>query len=255
MRSNFVDKAISHASRLFAIAVCISACSPQPATPLPGEVETVVAVTFAAMTHPSPPADAPEPTATTGTSTDEFVPYTVRTITQNVNLRLGPGTLFRVSRVMVQGTTLEVHGRSHAAGWLYVKNDEDIFGWVGVDLVEGSYAGPQPPFVEPAESFLVTGVVKTELGTPVSGIGFALLRTSGSNTLRSDAVTDQNGRFYAYLPATLAGIWVVEYVSVACTSNSMDANCNCIGGRCGAADPRSAEISVPATTELVFVWK
>lgn len=250
-----VRKIILRAIRLFSIAVCVSACSPQPATPLPGEVETVVAVTFAAMTKSSVATGAPGPTATPVTSTDEFVPYTVKTIVQNVNLRLGPGMLFRVSRVMAQGTELEVQGRSHGEEWLYVKNDEDIFGWVGVDLVEGTYDGPPAPFVEPTDAYRVTGLVKTESGTPVSGIGFALLRNSGSTSLRIDAVTDHDGRFYAYLPATLTGTWAVEYVSVACTSNTMDANCNCIGGRCGAADPRRIEISVPTTAELLFVWK
>jgi hypothetical protein len=156
---------------------------------------------------------------------------------------------------MEQGTALEVHGRSHAGEWLYVKNDEDIFGWVGIFLVEGTYDGPLPPFVEPTDSYLVTGLVKTELGTPVSGIGFAILRNSGTTSLRTDAITDNEGRFYAYLPTTLTGTWTVEYVSVACTSNTMDANCNCLGGRCGEAEPRIIEISVPTTTELAFVWK
>jgi uncharacterized protein YraI len=248
-------KTFSRAIRLFAIAVCTVACSAQPATPLPGEVETVVAVTFAAMTESAPATNATPAATATEVPTAVFVPYTAQTITENVNLRLGPGTLFRVSRVMAQGTTLEVHGRSHDPEWLYVKNDEDIFGWVGINLIENTYAGPTPPFVEPGESYLVTGSVKTELGTSVSGIGFALLRNSGSNPLRSDTVTDQDGRFYAYLPTTLTGTWVIEYVSVACTSNTMDANCNCIGGTCGEADPRSVEISVPTTNELVFVWK
>ena len=155
---------------------------------------------------------------------------------------------------MAQGTPLQVNGQTPGGEWLYVKNDEGIFGWVGVYLVEGFLSAPPAPSVEPGDVLIVTGLVKTELGTPVSGIGFALTQVGFSNR-RSDAVTDEDGRFHAYLPSDLTGKWVVGQVSVACTSNTMDTNCNCINGICGAAVPPSVEITLPATGELNFVWK
>jgi SH3-like domain-containing protein len=240
----------------FSIAAWIAACA--PVTPSPDEVETVVAVTFAAMTASAPTNTPAAPVVTavattnTGIPAETFVPRIVRTSAQNVNLRLGPGALFKVSRVMAQGTPLEINGRSRGGEWLYVKNDEGIFGWVGANLVEGGLDGPPAPFVEPGDVYLVAGLVKTELGTPVSGIGFAI--TQGSSR-RTDAKTDEDGRFYAYLPTTLTGAWVVDYVSVSCTSNTMDANCNCINGICGGAFPRSVEVTLPAAGELNFVWK
>jgi hypothetical protein len=234
------------------IAAWSVACSPAVPTPPAGEVETVVAVTFAAMTASAPTNTLTAPIAATGIPPAVFVPYSVRTSAQNVNLRVGPGTLFKVSRVMPQGTTLEVNGRSPGGEWLYVKNDEGIFGWVGANLVDGGLDDPSTPFVEPGDALVVTGVVKTELGTPVSGIGFAI--TQGSSR-RIDAMTGEEGRFHAYLPSTLTGTWLVEFVAVSCTSNTMDSNCDCVNGICGEAHPRSVEITLPMAGELSFVWK
>ena len=73
------------------------------------------------------------------------------------------------------------------------------------------------------------------------------------NALRTDATTDEEGRFYAYLLATLTGAWNVGYVSVACTSITMDTNCNCKGSACGRAYPETVEITLPFTGELVFM--
>jgi uncharacterized protein YraI len=255
-----IKKIVRPAIVFCTIAAWITACTPSAQTPSAGEVQTVVAVTFAAMTVQSASTTAIEtPSAATEAPTTEvtaaaFTPYVVRTSAQNVNLRLGPGTLFKVSRVMAQGTSLEIHGISNGGEWLYVKNDEGIFGWVGVNVVEGVNRDTFTPTVEPGDIFLVTGTVKTEPGVPVNGIGFALTQV-GFSSRRTDAVTDSTGRFYAYIPSTLSGSWTVEYVSVACTSNTMDSNCNCKGGRCGAPDPRFAEISLPFSGELIFVWK
>lgn len=247
-------KAIINAIKWFSIAAWIAACAPAAPTPAAGEVQTVVAVTFAAMTASAPTPTSLPPTATEERPSEVFKPYQVQTIAQNVNLRLGPGTLFKVSRVMAQGTSLEVNGQSPGGEWLYVKNEEGIFGWVGTVLVAGVVEDPPAPFVEPGDALVVTGRVMTELGTPVSGIGFALTQ-AGFRDRRSDAVTDDEGRFHAYLPSNLTGTWVVEQVSVACTSNTMDANCNCKSGRCGEANPLSMEITLPAAGELNFVWK
>lgn len=252
---NITAKAFFHVIRLFMIGTWLAACTPASPTPTAGEVQTVVAVTFAAMTVSAPTNTSTPPLPTrTDIPPAAFESYVVRTSAQNVNLRVGPGTLFKVSRVMAQGTALEVSGQSPGGEWLYVKNDEGIFGWVGALFVEGIPAEPPAPFVEPGDALIVRGLVKTELGTPVSGIGFALTQV-GFNNRRSDAVTDKEGRFHAFLPSNLTGAWIVEQVSVACTSNTMDASCNCINGRCGEAVPRLVEITIPTTGELNFVWK
>lgn len=170
---------------------------------------------------------------------------------ENVNLRVNPGTLFQVSRVMPQDTRLQLLGRAPGGEWLKVVNDEGIDGWVSVNVVKGGFDGPPPPVVEPIDVLRVSGLVVTELGTPVSGIGFSISQ-GARNTV---ATTDENGIFYAYLPPNLTGTWSVEYMSIACTSNTMDANCNCVGALCGTAEPPKQDVQLPQADALRFLWK
>jgi hypothetical protein len=114
-----------------------------------------------------------------------------------------------------------------------------------------AYDGPPPPIIEPNDVYTISGVVNTEVGTPVSGVGFAIIQ----NERRTDAATDESGRFYAYLPHTLSGIWRVTHVSISCTSNTMDENCNCINGICGAPDPADAYVDLSQYSDLTFIWK
>jgi hypothetical protein len=134
---------------------------------------------------------------------------------------------------------------------LNVRNEEGIEGWVNANVVLMAYDGSPPPIVEPTDVYIVSGYVSTEAGTPVTGVGFAIHQ----GNRRTDASTDENGQFYAYLPRSLSGSWRVEQVSIACTSNTMDANCNCINNLCGAANPQSVFVELPQTSELIFVWK
>jgi hypothetical protein len=175
----------------------------------------------------------------------------VYTQAQNVNLRVNPGRLFKVSRVLAQGTKLQVLGIAPGGLWLNVVNDEGVIGWVGVDFVSGGYDGPPPPVVTPKDVLAVTGTVLDANGNPVSGIGFAV--EQGGQ--RDDASTDATGTFYAFLPTKFAGAWTVSFVSVACTSNTMDANCKCLGGTCGKPQPESVTVTVPMSAPLSFVWK
>jgi len=222
--------------------------------PVSGEVETVVASTLVAMTA-SAPAGTSVPTNTvmpSATPTEEaFGEVYVYTSVENVNLRVQPGMLFQVSRVLAQNTRLRLLGQAPGGEWLYVKTDEPVSGWVNVNVVKIGYDGPPAPTVEPTDVILVTGKVTTSLGSPVSGIGFAV--TQG--TRRTDASTDKTGQFYAYLPRTMSGTWQVGYVSISCTSNIMDSSCNCINGVCGKVNPESVSIMLPQNGILNFVWE
>ena len=245
---------------LFAFLVLLAlgmACGSSPSIPREDQLATVVAKTLTAQ-----PVFMPVPTLTaTSVPTDVVTPvvtanepYYVRTHEQNVNLRTQPGTLFPVSRVMTQGTRLQVLGLSHGGEWVSVLNDEGINGWVGILTVD-EFPASQFPFVEPQDSQLLIGRVLDSNGLPVSGIGFAVEQKSASKSLRTDAATDADGYFYAYLPKHLSGVWTVSFISTACTSNTMDADCHCIGGVCGQPQPASANVTLPANGQLNFVWK
>lgn len=184
-----------------------------------------------------------------------YVPYYVITSADNVNLRTLPGTLFPVSRLLANGTRLQVWGHAPGGQWLYVLTNSNVYGWVLVPLVNGGVGLDPSPLVTPGNVQLIKGQVLDLAGVPVSGIGFAVTQGTGPKALRNDAETDSTGQFYAYMPISASGSWQVSYVSVACTSNTMDANCNCAGGRCGKADPDNQAITLPYNGTLQFTWR
>jgi hypothetical protein len=133
-------------------------------------------------------------------------------------------------------------------------NDEGINGWVGIGNVD-EFPASQFPFVEPQDSQLLIGRVLDPNGSPISGINFAIEQKTSSKSLRTDAATDTDGYFYVYLPKHLSGVWTVSYISTLCTSNTMDANCQCNGGVCGQPQPASTNATLPTSSQLNFVWK
>ena len=237
-----------------------AACAPAPTLSRDDQLATIVALTLTAQpTLPIPTSIPPStvtslPTDASPPAVTASGPLTVSTVVQNVNLRTGPGVLFTVSRVMPQGTRLQVLGLAPGREWVSVLNDEGINGWVGVHVVE-AFPVDGFPTVDPTDVKRITGRVLDENGLPISGIGFAIQQQTGSKSLRTDAVTDAAGIFYAYLPQHLSGIWTASHVSVACTSNTMDADCNCLNAPCGDSYPESATVSLPASEPLTFTWK
>ena len=99
---------------LFAFLVLLAldmACGASPSISREAQLATVVAKTLTArpvftpiptLTATSVPTDAINPVVTVSG------PYYVHTGEQNVNLRTQPGILFPVSRVMPQGTRLQI---------------------------------------------------------------------------------------------------------------------------------------------------
>ena len=236
-------------------------------TPAPTHVINVFTPipTFTLPPPPSPTFVAQLPAftvTTTSTQVPAFTPgsgshpsFYVTTSADNVNLRTRPGTLFPVSRLLANGTRLQVQGRAPGGQWLYVLTDSNIYGWVLIDLVQGGHDGGPFPLVEPQDVQTIKGRLIDLSGVPITGIGFAITQGSGPKAPRSDAATDSSGQFYAYLPLSVSGQWQVSFVSVACTSNTMDANCKCLNGACGKADPDSQLITLPYNGILQFTWK
>lgn len=228
--------------------------TPNPTSVQPTATFTPIATLVPTM-MPSPlpagPAALPSPTPFLGT----FTPYYVSTTVENGNLRTEPGTTFPVSRVMAKGTRLQVNGHAPGDEWIYVRTDSFVYGWVLGWLLEGWPNIGATPEIQPQNVQTITGTVVDLAGVPISGIGFAITQGSGPNAPRTDGMTDSRGRFYAYLPLSARGQWTVAFVSVARTSNTMDANGNCIG-YCGTADPVSLAITLPYNGgDLRFTWK
>lgn len=249
---------------LLLVTALVTGCGAAPSAPTVDLLGTIVASTLTAFpptpTPIKPTLSAETPVAETSAPPATFTPesstiHYVYAQVDNLNLRVQPGTLFKVSRVMPKGTKLQVLGRAPGGEWLNVVNEEGINGWVGVDFVQGGYDGPPPPVITPQDVLLVTGQVVDANGKPVSGIGFAVTQQTATQTLRADAMTDESGKFYAYLPKNYSGTWIVGFISVDCTSNTMDASCNCLGGVCGKPGPETYTITLPQSTLLSFTWK
>ena len=236
----------------------VLACGvPGTSKPPSDTLGTVVAETLTSMpviptlveATPNPATFTPIPILASSTPEAAGAQY-VTTQAQNVNLRVNPGRLFKVSRVMAQGTRLQLLGIAPGGQWLNVVNNEGVVGWVGVDFV-GGFDAVSLPVVNPKDVLVVTGTVVDASGNPVSGIGFAVVQASQ----REDATTDETGTFYAFLPTKFPGAWVVSFISVACTSDAPDDKCRCVGDTCGAPYPETASITLPLSTPLSFVWK
>jgi hypothetical protein len=237
---------------LLAVLACGVTGTPAPT---PDTLGTVVAETLTSMPVIPTQAEATSIPATftpIPSSTLEAVGVRyVRTQAQNVNLRVNPGRLFKVSRVLAQGTRLQLLGVAPGGQWLNVVNDDGVIGWIGVDFVSGGFDGPPPPVVEPKDVLVVTGTVLDANGSPINGIGFAVVQGSQ----RDDASTDETGTFYSFLPTKFVGTWTVSFVSVACTSESPDDKCRCTGDACAKVNPESETVTVPMSAPLSFVWK
>ncbi len=146
-------------------------------TPTPNKSDTlgtVVAETLTSMpiiptqTVATPDQAIFSPIAPLPSSTPEAVGTRyVYTQAQNVNLRVNPGRLFKVSRVLAQGTRLQLLGVAPGGGWLNVVNDEGVIGWVGVDFVSGGY---DAPVVNPKDvlDILVHEFFATQQATPMT---------------------------------------------------------------------------------------
>ena len=247
---------------IFVIMLVLSriaiACSAPPSISKEDQLATIVASTLTAQ-----PIDFTAIPTFTATSLPTVVnnavatvsgPFYITTRAQNVNLRTQPGTLFPVSRVMSQGTRLQVLGFSPGGEWVYILNDEGINGWVDKNFVD-EFPVEQFPSVEPGDIQRISGRVVDANGLPIRGIGFAIEQTTASKSLRTDSVTDAFGTFYAYLPKNLSGMWTISYISISSTSNAMTPECLADTNACGRPEPISVTVTLPVNTPLNFVWK
>ena len=91
-----------------------------------------------------------------------------------------------------------------------VKTADNRLGWVFDKLVESS--GPETstaPLVNPTGVIVLRGNLTDASGNPVTGVQFAVLQAGVSEEIRTDAMTDADGTFYAFLPADSKGSWWV----------------------------------------------
>lgn len=221
-------------------------------TPTPTETLSPSPLPPTATLTPSPTS---LPTATLTPTATPFVPFEVRTAVDWVNVRSNPGYLFAVEASVRTGTVFTVRGKSPGGEWIRVENDKGINGWIFAQLLDSPVDLQAVPVIQPENVVTVMGRVTDRAGKPISGVQFMITQGEAPNQQRTDAMTDAEGVFYAFMPRGVTGDWVVEYTALACTSNLMDENCNCIGGACGSPEPSKVTINLPDFPALVFEWQ
>ena len=246
---------------LTALAAVAAGCTMSrvpPAAPLSSAPAPATPASVAVSETPLPVLATVAPTSTAVPSATAFVPFTVATWADNVLLRSNPGYLFPQLAVLKEGSSLSVLGKSPGAEWLLCQTRDNRVGWVFAQLVERAGGDSMDaPTIWPASVQTLVGKMNDEAGVPISGIQFSIVQGVGSNAPRNDAMTDDTGTFYAFMPAETSGTWYVSYTAVSCKSNTMDANCNCKAGTCGSPDPKGINVDFPPATDdpLAFVWK
>ena len=219
-------------------------------TPIPLPTENAVSTTEPVLTSPCQNGGSLQ-------AQSPYIPFTIATTVENAVLRAGPGALFNAKTTLALNSQLTVIGISPGCEWVFVITPFDTTGWVFAGLLEPKPELATVPLIQPADAQLVRGQVLGADRNPITGVQFALIEGVGAagTPPRTDAVTDSNGIFYAFLPLTAAGTWTVSYTAIACTSNLMNSNCQCITGDCGKPDPEITSVTLPTTDILTFGWK
>lgn len=216
--------------------------------PLVVLIPTSVSTTAAA---PSAATIAPTTAPTVAPTNGPYEPFQATAMVNALKVRTNPGYLFPALGILPENTALTVLGRAPGGEWIYIQTPDEVEGWVFAQLLVTDRDWKTVPIIEPEGVQIIRGKVTDVLGNPVSGIQYAI--TQGDE--RNDAMTDETGKFTAFMPLTASGEWTVSYTAVSCESNTMDANCNCKGGSCATSDPAAQTIMLPQKDPLEFVWK
>jgi hypothetical protein len=220
--------------------------APAESNPTAAPAETAAAPAATATAPAASPttttAPLPKPTSTSGGSTS-FTPFEATAAVDALKLRMGPGTLFPALNLLTKGAKLSVLGISAGKEWIYVKAPSGTQGWVFVQLIETKGDLNSAPGVEPGDIQIVSGKVVDKGGNPVNGIQFAFEQ----GATRTDAVTGDDGVFYAFFPKTASGQWTVTYVAISGTSNMVNSS--------GKPQPETQKITLTNGQKLEFTWQ
>ena len=198
---------------------------------------------------PEPPTATPEPTPT---NTPIPVPIDATIGTTSLNLRSGPGTTFSVLGMYASGGQVSILGKAPGNEWVQVKTSDNQTGWMSVQFLKFTGDLGTSPVLEIKDSLTITGNVIDTSNKGVQGVNLALILTTNGNQKRTDAISNAQGTFYAYLPSDSQGSVTVGVVGVVCTSPIVDASCN----YAGTFEPGgNVVVEIPQSKPLVFVYK
>lgn len=242
---------------IFSIVLVLLASCNFSRTPAPTEIaveQTSSAMTSTPQTETTPPPTL-EPAPVEPAIVPPYVPFYVVTQVDNLVLRANPGQLFEAKTTLPNASRLLVLGRAPGGEWLLVQTPLERTGWVFAQFVTSEGDLSLVPVIQPADMQTVRGRVLDESGNPITGVQFAVVQDKAGSPPRNDAITDETGTFYAFMPVNTTGTWAVSFTAITCTSNVMDKDCNCLEGVCGGPTPASISITLPLDELLEFSWK
>jgi hypothetical protein len=229
------------------------------ATSAPEDVMALTSIPISSETLPPGPTDTPSmtPSSTPLPTATPFVPFSASVWADNVNVRANPGYLFPALRLIAQGTSLTILGKSPGGEWLYARIPDGTTGWVFTQLVQSEVDLQAVPVIEPQGAQLIKGRVVDLQGTPIQGVGFSMLQGEGDPPPMNHILTDSNGEFFSYMPLSASGGWTVVQDSIACKSNVWtDDTCTYYKDPYkGMVEPQSVVVTLPLPSILEFIWK
>jgi hypothetical protein len=222
------------------LAGCAALSSPTatPTSPPPAPTDT-----------PAPPTPTPEPSPT---PTQPYTPIEAQVNVFSLNLRAGPGTLFKSGGYYNVGAKVTVLGKAPGGQWVKVKTFDNKDGWMFADFLDLKDKITEVPVVPVGDAIVIEGKAADVAGNGIRGINVAITQQSGSQTLRVDAISGADGTFYAYLPTTSSGTWSAEIVGVDCSSPIIEGNCK----YSGTFDPSGkVTIDLGQLKPILFTYK
>jgi hypothetical protein len=238
---------LSACSQPFLSANPTAAASPQP---------LVVSATRAPTGEPALELTL-EPTLSRGYAAATLTPAPVLdrvealvTVT-SLNLRGGPGTVFPILGKLAEKTQVTATGKARGTDWVQIDTGKQQ-GWVSAEFLDLYGTDKLAALVvkDFTGGVVVHGKVVDAAGASVSGIVFAVVKRNSTPSLRTDAKSILDGNFYAYLPSTSTGAWIVEMVAVDCKSPIVDADCKYTG----SFSPSSVILNLPESPLLNFSY-
>jgi hypothetical protein len=142
-----------------------------------------------------------------------------------LNLRSGPSTLFNIVNTYPEDTQVIVRGKALGDEWVLVNTEDTNSGWMLAIYLDLPVAIENIPIVTDFEALTVYGKVVDTAGYAIDGITLAISNPSVEVETRTDAHSNNDGEFYAYLPPDSVGLWQVSIVGINCQSVVMDENC------------------------------
>lgn len=217
-------------SLVFLLAVLLVGCAKT-------EHPTLIPSDIPSTAEPTATATLPEPTITNTPQPEPTLTPTPRAVgtfsatipVNNLNLRSGPGTTYAILNQYPVDTQLSVVSRIPGDEWVRVQMSDGKTGWMSAQLLGLGDQTAYLPMEDVTDSIMVTGRVIDSTGKPVNKVTIAVMQRLAESTLRTDAVTGEDGYWYAYLSKESRGTWEVQVAGVDCASWIFNETCNMTG--------------------------